>query len=155
MIQIKDIKEEQIPAIVELVGRCGPYVQPHPDYYYWLFSHYGSAYTLYAEEDGCIIGFVSSFPMNCRENEIFVIQICVDNQHRGQGIGEKLLDTLYQRHQSGGRCVLECTISPKNLASQRTFRKLAAKYNGSWEWKETLFDGEIREQVFRVDIGNP
>lgn len=152
MIQIHNINEEAIPAIVELTERCKPYVQPHPAYNYWLLSHCSAPYTLYAEADGQVIGFVSSFPMNCKENELFVIQICVERNYRGQGIGGLLLNTLYERHQQDKAFIFECTISPENLASQKLFQKFAQKHNGSWSWQDAWFESSIPERTLRVTL---
>lgn len=151
-LKIKQLEKNDIERVKNLVDRCRPYVVPHPDYNYWLLSQYSSEYTVLAEYEGKLVGFVSGFQIHGNPWEMFVIQICTDSDMRGSGIANMLLEELYKRHNKDGKFAVECTISPDNEASRKTFAGFAQSHGGSSEWMDLEFDGSIVERGFRVEI---
>lgn len=151
-LEFKQIEKADIEVVKELIGKCGPYVVPHPDYNYWMLSEYSAEYTLLAIHNGKAVGFVSGFPIHGKPYEMFVIQICVDPEMRGAQVASRMLEELYRRHNQGGRFAIECTISPTNDASRKTFAKLAANHGGTATWTDRVFEGTIVERGFRVEI---
>lgn len=153
---IRPLTMEDVPQLKGLLDRCRPYVSPHPDYNYWLFTKFANEYTMVNEIDGRLIGYLSGFAMGNRSEEIFVVQICVDPDYRGQGLGKELLETLYQKHNKDGRLIVHATICPSNEPSQNTFKSLAKAHKGTTKWLDSWFyyTEEIQEREFRVEIEN-
>jgi len=94
-------------------------------YFYITMSHWFSDSCMIVEDinSDALIGVVIGFrqPEHC--DRLFIWQITVDQDYRGQGIALKLLDEL--ACQSGADYV-EATISPSNASSRRLFEKWAA-----------------------------
>lgn len=152
-MDIRSITQGDIGTIQALADRCRPYIVPHVDYNYWMLANYSADYTLLAFDGERAVGYVSGFPIGCDSSSIFVIQICCDPDYRRQGVCSALLEELYERHNVKGRFAVECTINPKNAASCRTFDKLARSHGGTSRWIDTMYEAEIPERGFRVEIG--
>ncbi|QKS46572.1 diaminobutyrate acetyltransferase [Paenibacillus cellulosilyticus] len=86
-----------------------------------------------AEQNGKIVGFVSSFHPSERENTLFIWQIAVAKSHRGQGIGISLLKELLERDENSEVRTIETTISPSNTPSKSLFGRLAKELGSTIE----------------------
>lgn len=141
-------------------------------YCYMMLCEYFSKTCLLAEQDGALCGFVSAFRVPGREDTLFVWQIAVHPERRGQGLGRRLLEELLERLQTASRVTaeagpshavqppiryIEATISPSNEASRALFRGLARRLKAGFEetagMPEDWFPVEQRheeERLFRI-----
>lgn len=77
-----------------------------------------------ASVEGRLAGFVSAFLRPDRPDTLFVWQIAVHPDFRGQGIGSLMLEDV-TRSFSGRIRYVEATVSPSNAASNRLFERFA------------------------------
>ncbi|WP_228441051.1 GNAT family N-acetyltransferase [Chryseobacterium phosphatilyticum] len=98
-------------------------------------------YCLVAEDKGEIAGMlVYYFLPYTAENKpsIYMKELYVDENYRGQKIGEQLMDALKNEAQKNNCSQIKWTVAPWNDAGQRFYQRLGAKENKDWlhyEWK--------------------
>jgi len=125
-------------------------------YYYLTMSHWFSDSCLIAEnpQDNSLVGMVTGFRQPSDPQTLFVWQVAVDEQYRGQGIAITLLDELATKADIQ---FVEATISPSNLSSKRLFEKWAIAKEAaivvSEGFSESYFPGQQHEQEDLYRIG--
>jgi len=78
-----------------------------------------------AKSDGKLIGFVSGYLLPAHPDTLFVWQVVVDEQARGQGLAGRMLKALLDQPACRNVDFTETTITADNKASQALFTKLA------------------------------
>lgn len=107
-----------------MAERCG--LDQGSPYSYLLWCDQFSATSVVAEApDGCLLGYVTAFMKPDDPGTLFVWQIGVTEEARGQGIGAAMLDELAARTACDW---LEATVEPDNVASDATFRSFAGRH---------------------------
>ncbi|MBP1849415.1 diaminobutyrate acetyltransferase [Rhizobium halophytocola] len=104
-------------------------------------SHFASTCAV-AERDGAIVGWLSGYVPPDREDTLFVWQVCVGSQARGQGVASRLIGAVLARPSSSRIRYVECTITQQNTASWRLFGSVA----------RTLRTQLSKAEYFRKDI---
>lgn len=94
-------------------------------YSYLLLGAHFAETCVVAERDGRVVGFVSAFLSPAQPEVVFVWQIGVAREARGQGVGKELLKRLLGRPACRGVRYLEATVAPSNRASAALFRAVA------------------------------
>lgn len=74
-----------------------------------------------------VIGFVSGYMIPNEQNTLFIWQVAVDSNYRGNDLARKLIMDIIQRKELNVN-YLHTTVSPSNNASIRVFEKVAAHY---------------------------
>jgi len=90
------------------------------------FSHFSETAIL-AEHDGKLIGSVTGYRLPKEPNTLFVWQVAVDPEYRGQKIASKMLKSLSERVVKLGVTHVETTITKDNQASQKLFKRFFAQ----------------------------
>ncbi|AXX95678.1 diaminobutyrate acetyltransferase [Arcobacter ellisii] len=86
-----------------------------------------------------IVGFVSGYIIPDDKETLFIWQVAISNEVRGQNLAMKIiLDIFNKNNTSNNIKYILSTVSPSNKASQRVFEKIAIKLNTKIENK-TLF----------------
>ena len=80
-----------------------------------------------AKVDGQLVGFVSGYLLPAHLNTLFVWQVVVAEQARGQGLAGCMLTALMDQPACRNVDFIETTITPDNKASQALFTKLAER----------------------------
>lgn len=112
-------------AIYELIKRCPP-LDLNSSYLYLLLADHFAGSCILAETDENVVGFVSAYLKPQQPDTLFVWQVAVDSDMRGQQLGSRLLQQLYQQLGSADKVnKLETTISPSNAPSQKLFARFA------------------------------
>jgi GNAT superfamily N-acetyltransferase len=75
------------------------------------------------------------------EGSVTVMEIVVDPEKRGQGIGRKLLKELLAREDIIGFSIVksEAVIFPTNIASQKAFTNAGFRYHHTHEAGDALY----------------
>lgn len=115
--------DEDGAAVHELIASCDP-LDENSRYCNLLQCSHFQDTCLLAEQDGEIVAFVSGYKLPDRPDTLFIWQIAVSQQVRGQGLATKLLAALLQLH-ADSVSHLHTTITLSNKASWRAFEKLA------------------------------
>ncbi|MCA9541855.1 MAG: diaminobutyrate acetyltransferase [Myxococcales bacterium] len=92
--------------------------------YLLLATHFGDT-CLVAEADGRLVGFVAAYRPPKRPDVIFVWQIGVHAEARGQGLGGRLLNALIAQPACRTATHLEATVAHSCKASQHLFSRFA------------------------------
>ena len=139
--------------IIRLVRNCAP-LDVNSEYLYCLIGYDFSLTSVVAERASNIIGFVSGYFRPREVNCLFIWQVAVHPDFRGQGVAISMLEWLAERNPFDS---LVTTISPSNVASKSLFQSFAQKRNLSLTQhpfldsytEETGLEHE-REDLFRL-----
>jgi L-2,4-diaminobutyric acid acetyltransferase len=107
-------------AIWALVRELGV-LEPNTCYAYLLLCTHFAETCLVAERGGELLGFVLGYRPPSRPEAVFVWQIGVHADARGEGLGKRLLAGLVERPACADTTFLEATVAQSNEASTRLF----------------------------------
>ena len=137
---------EQAREIFQLVAASPP-LDLNSFYLYALqASHFADTSVVATSKDG-VVGFMSAYLRPDVTNELFIWQVAVNTNYRGQGIGQRMLADLVSRPHLQQVKNLSATIGPSNEASLGLFRGFAAKHDLVLEQGECF----LGEQAFPID----
>ena len=143
-------------AIHQLVEACPP-LDLNSTYAYLLLCEHFAESCVRAERDGRTVGFVSAYRLPRRAAEIFVWQIAVAEDVRGQGLARAMLDELLARPALRDCRYLETTVSPSNEPSRRVFLALAREHGAAVTerklFAESDFGNSAHESEVLIRIG--
>lgn len=111
-------------GIHQLIDQCKP-LDLNACYAYLLLTHHFADTCLLAEADGQPVGFVSAYCPPNHSDLLFIWQVAVHPDARGQGLAKQLLTHLLDQSHLRHIRFVDTTISPSNQASQALFRALA------------------------------
>jgi len=136
----------------QLVARCQPL--DRNSVYCNLLQCSDFADTGIAAEDaqGHLVGFISGYRPPQRPDTLFIWQVAVAPEARGQGLALRMLLALVARVAADGVRYLETSISPDNQASQalflRAFERLGIEHGTRTLFsRERHFAGEHEDEV--------
>jgi len=143
-------------AIHRLVDACKP-LDLNSTYAYLLLCEHFAETCVRAEKAGRTVGFVSAYLPPQHNDVIFVWQVAVAQEMRGQGLARAMLLDLLARPVLRGRRYLETTVSPSNEPSRRLFHGLARELHAPVAERELFgkqdFGEEHHECEFLIRIG--
>ena len=157
LIQIRTPSVDDGAAIWELVRGAGS-LEPNSPYAYLLFSEYFADSCAVACDGDAVAGAIIGFRAPQRPDALFVWQIGVSPEYRGQSLGRRMLAWLMDQNAPGGVRFLEATVTPDNEPSQRMFRGFA-RATGSACDESPLFPAHLfphtggpheDERLFRI-----
>lgn len=154
--------------------QCPP-LDTNSCYLYLLLCHHFSHTCVVAQQGNRVVGFVSAYlppgeaistgssttPPQGEAGGLFIWQVAVHPDVRGQGLATRMLLSLLERDVCRSVRFLETTISPSNQASQRLFEAFAQRLGVSCERSElfapALFGGQHHEAetLFRIGPIDP
>ncbi len=149
----RPMSTEDGPRIFDLVRTSGT-LDLNSRYTYLLWGKYFGTTSLVVEASeeliGCVVGFR---PPEC-DDTLFVWQVAVHPDYRGQGLAKTLICRLLE---SSGVTHLEATVTPGNRASDALFRAIARRYGADCEvnlcFARALFGEGDHEPEYRYRIG--
>lgn len=126
------------------------------DYAYLLFARDFDETCVVADRGDRLTGFATGYRPPRRPDVLFVWQIAVAEEARGEGLASRMLDDLVRRGLASGVRFVEATVTPSNFASQSLFKSLARRHNSDCEITEGFaadaFEtaGHESEDLFRI-----
>lgn len=143
-------------GIHSLVEQCKP-LDLNSTYAYMLLCAHFAETCAVAERNSRLLGFISGYQKPGDETVLFVWQVAVSPQGRGQGIGKQLLEEVLARPSCQAVRHIETTITPSNRPSRALFESFAKRRNAACK-KETMFQagdfgGEEHEEEQLLRIG--
>ncbi len=125
-------------ALHELVASCPP-LDLNSRYAYLLLCHHHANTSVVADLGGAIVGAITAYVPPGQPDTLFVWQVAVSPQMRGQGLGARMLDHLKLRGLDQRQLRwMETTISPGNDPSHNLFTAFARRH-GAGCTTTTLF----------------
>jgi L-2,4-diaminobutyric acid acetyltransferase len=114
-------------ALHDLVAACPP-LDLNSCYAYLLQCEHHAATSVVAEADGKVVGAITAYIPPNQPDTLFVWQVAVAPQQRGQGLGALMLRHLLENCiVQRGLHWMETTISPSNTASHKLFTSFALR----------------------------
>jgi L-2,4-diaminobutyric acid acetyltransferase len=116
-------------VLYDLIAACPP-LDLNSRYAYLLVCEHFADTSLIVEQDGVIVGAVTAYIPPAHPDSLFVWQVAVSKQMRGQKLASRMLEHLLT-HCVKPRCLrwMEATISPSNEASRNLFIQFAARHD--------------------------
>jgi len=147
---------EDGPRIHELIAQCPP-LDTNSRYCNLLQCHHFADTSIVATTAQTLMGAITGYCLPSAADTLFVWQVAVHPDYRGQGLAHAMLSHLLDRVRSRGVVQLETTITLSNTGSWSLFkglaRELAAPLN-----QHKLFDRErhlagVCDSEYRVVLG--
>jgi L-2,4-diaminobutyric acid acetyltransferase len=92
-----------------------------------------------------IVGFVSGYMIPNEKDTLFIWQVAVDENYRGNDLARRLILDIVQREELGID-FLHTTVSPSNSSSIRVFEKVANHYETKMESVKFFEEGDFNNQ---------
>ncbi len=118
-------------AMWALVARMGGLELNSAYAYVLLASHFRDT-CLVTERAGQLVGFVAAYRPPSEPGDLFVWQVGVAPEARGQQVASRLLDALVTCPAGRDSRYLTATVSPDNDASLRLFRGFATRHRAAF-----------------------
>lgn len=99
-------------------------------YAYLMMAEYFSDRCMIAQDGDITVGFVTGFVQYKSPDTLFVWQVAVDKNYRGQNIAFDMICKLFESLPVKN---IEATITKENKSSMRLFRKIAEKYGKNFK----------------------
>ena len=131
---------EEGSAAFKLIAKCAP-LDTNSLYCNLLQCSHFSGTSVAATYQGELVGFISAYLIPERPNTLFIWQVAVDTQVRGQGLATKMQQNILARAQCANVNTIETTITESNQASWALFNGLASKLNAQLH-SSVMFDRE-------------
>jgi len=125
-------------AVHRLISECPP-LDLNSLYSYLLLCEHFSATSVVAGRADAFLGFISGYLVPGRPDTLFVWQVAVHADARGQRLGKRMLAHLLHRPGLAGVRYIETTVGPDNGASRAMFASLARLYKAPVH-ESPLFD---------------
>jgi L-2,4-diaminobutyric acid acetyltransferase len=125
----------------QLARDCPP-LDTNSRYLYLLMCHHHASTCAAARDDeGRLVGMVTAYKPPAEPRTLFIWQMAVAPQGRGQSLARKMIQAILRRPSNGDVDTLEATVSPSNTASRRVFESLARHLNTTLR-VDSLFESE-------------
>lgn len=155
-IQIREPSAVDGAAIWQMINETGS-LDKNSLYCNLLQCTHFSATCAVAEMDGVIVGWLSGYVPPDRDDTLFVWQVCVSAEARGQGVARKLIGAVLERASSRGIRYIDCTITEDNTASWALFGSVARTLNAQMQQTEHFLGdvhfGGSHDSELAVSIG--
>jgi len=140
----------------KLIASCKP-LDENSIYCNLLQCSHFSGTCCVAEVNGHIAGFVSGYRLPEKPDTLFIWQVAVSEDARGNGLASRMIESLLLRPGCEGVHFLEATITADNSASWGLFEGLAKKLStellrGDMFDRDRHFNGQ-HESELRMQLG--
>lgn len=141
-------------AIHQLIESCPP-LDLNSEYNYYLLSSHFAQTCVVVERKERIVGFLSAYLRPDEVETLFIWQVAVDEQVRGQGIAGLMLSSLLARPECKGVRSLETTVGPSNAASRNLFTSFSRSrgfvlVENQFLDADAFTEGHEPEQLLRI-----
>lgn len=144
------------PAVSRLIASCPP-LDPNSLYCHLLQCTHFAGTCILAEQAGGIVGWISGYRLPQEPDSMFVWQVAVHESARGQGLGQRLLNELFQFPGVRDAKRLLTTVTPSNIASRRMFEGFANHHRATLQvrphFKRDVHFGGAQESEELISIG--
>ena len=138
---IRAPRAEDGAQVLKLIKRCPPLDQNSAYCYLLQCSQFADTSAI-AEMDGTTVGFISGHRLPNDPDALFIWQVAVAEEARGQGLGRKMMLDILRRPTSVGFTHLLATATDDNTSSKGMFQSLARVLETDMG-QSLLFDQDI------------
>ncbi len=137
-IELRQPLPEDGAQAFKLISQCPP-LDANSMYCNLLQCSHFSSTSVIAVSDNDVVGFISAYLVPERPNTLFVWQVAVGSQARGQGLATRMVQHILSRPLCSNVSYLETTITESNKASWALFKGLSGKLNAELH-SSVMFD---------------
>lgn len=98
-MNIVPLRQDDIPAILELMEQGAPYVRPRTASDYWLYVNLFSNTCPIATDGNQIMGTVIALRSQDRPDDVYIQDVITHPDHRRTGVATALLSSVRDRAQ--------------------------------------------------------
>ena len=156
-MDIRNCREADVDEIRKFV-KCSKPLDLHTAFTYWtLFKYFGDT-CFVLEKEGRIIGFISGLLSSSQHGILYLWQIGIDPDDRGNRYAEILLKRMVEAARAKDCNGLQVTIAPENRSSYRLFSRfaleqgLAMDKTGAVDIMDSLKNEKIFEDLYVIRI---
>lgn len=128
------------PALSQLISQCPPLDENSRYCNLLQVSHFAET-AVVADCNNRLVGAITGYLQPNHADTLFVWQVAVHSDMRGQGLARRMLEAILARTQCRAVRYIETTITPNNQASWALFESLARHLQAPLS-KTPLFDCE-------------
>lgn len=123
------------------IAKASAELDLNSSYMYLLFARDFADTSRVVRVDGTAVAFVLAYRRADAPECLFVWQVAVDENHRGEGLARQMLDDLIRSSFENGAPIrtIETTVTDDNIPSRRLFASLADRW-GAQIRTQVLFD---------------
>lgn len=111
-------------AVKQLITTCPP-LDLNSTYCYLILCEHFAETSVVAEMSGEIVGVITGYRTPQNPQILFVWQVAVNPKYRGNGLGNRMLQSLWDRLVPEGVSEINTTVAPANLLSLSLFESFA------------------------------
>jgi len=147
-------------AVLSLIQDCAP-LDENSLYFYLVQCEQFRDTCVVAERGDEVVGWVSAHIPPKDPDTVFVWQVAVSPEARGEGLGLRMLEALMKRPDCADVEQIQTTITPDNEASWALFRRFARRAGAEVDdephyLEDDHFDGEHdTEHMVTLSLGEP
>jgi GNAT superfamily N-acetyltransferase len=121
---ITPLRQDLIPAVIELMGRGGPFITARTWSDYWLYASLFSTTCPVALDDGAVIGAVIAFRSQDSPDDIYIQDVMIHPDHRRRGLTRRLIAVVRDQGRAWHCARLYLTSEPGNQAANQAWKRL-------------------------------
>jgi L-2,4-diaminobutyric acid acetyltransferase len=148
-MDIRNCRETDVDEIRKFVKHSKP-LDLHTVFTYWtLFKYFGDT-CFVLEKEGRIIGFISGLLCSNQPDTLYLWQIGIDPDYRGNRYAEILIKRVVAAARAKGCKGLQITIAPENRSSYRLFSRFALEQKLTMDKAGAvdIFDSLTKKKTF-------
>lgn len=119
---IRSAQEDEFLRIYDFVSQCPP-LEKYSEHFYKIMLRYFSRSCVVAEQNNTIVGYAMGFQSQVDTHKFFLWQIGVAASQRRTDAAKRVLANIQEAAADLGCTLIELTVDPENIASQRFFEK--------------------------------
>jgi L-2,4-diaminobutyric acid acetyltransferase len=128
-------------SVWRLIGTCPP-LDTNSMYCNLLqATHFADTSVAATQTEHGLVGFVSGYRLPSRPQTLFIWQVAVSEDARGQGLAKRMLKHILSRSSNVDIDRIETTITESNDASWALFASLAKDLSANLD-KKVMFDSD-------------
>jgi L-2,4-diaminobutyric acid acetyltransferase len=120
-VKLRNATQNDFLDVYNFVSNCKP-LENYSEHFYKIMLRYFQNTCYLAKFENKIVGFVMCLRSQVEKNKLFLWQIGVSPDYREKRIGEKLLKEVEKQAKEIGCIIVELTVDPENIASQKFFK---------------------------------
>jgi L-2,4-diaminobutyric acid acetyltransferase len=128
-------------GVKQLISTCPP-LDLNSTYCYLILCEHFAETSVVAEMSGEIVGVITGYRTPQNPQILFVWQVAVNPKYRGNGLGNRMLQSLWDRLVPEGVSEINTTVAPANLPSLSLFESFA-KSNSAYLKKTKFIDSSF------------
>jgi len=128
-------------GVKQLISTCPP-LDLNSTYCYLILCEHFAETSVVAEMSGEIVGVITGYRTPQNPQILFVWQVAVNPKYRGNGLGNRMLQSLWDRLVPEGVSEINTTVAPANLLSLSLFESFA-KSNSAYLEKTKFIDSSF------------